>query len=259
MSTHFWPWILGCALLFAPGCAPRTDWYHPEKPKAAFQEDLEKCRRTAEAASRHKTIRGKDPELASYYEALELCLGAKGWSVTPPSAASGSFSPDMGGEFQISENSMRGFGLDIPLPAGVVLTEQPVLPTGNVRQRVWAGAPVEGGSIHLAFQVAATSMEQVDYPINPPFFVYSRHSGTTRTEPTWTAFAGRYDEAWVGGIGIYRLLKDHNRRIISVVTWPLPEPEAPPREGLRLTDNQKQAMDRGVTRWTAWLQDWDAI
>jgi hypothetical protein len=228
----------GCAGL---GAAGRTAW---DKPGGGALE-LEVDRRDCAALPLPR------PAALAAADQADACMRAKGWlrAAAAPDDA-GAVSPGL--EPVVSENgAVAILGRTAALPPGYVLAGS-VLATdlGPAAARSLAfGGPADG-SLELAGQRSSGDLGQEPYPVPEGAFPYDRGR-----EPglSWTVFCGRLGDGLYAGLGAYRTI-DRRSRIVVAAAAPLPPAAAPAPPGLRLSADQRAAVERFAAAWLAWLR-----
>lgn len=253
-SSPILPALLVCLLLFLSGCGTKERWYKSGHYQADFDKDSLECETIAREMARQATMTGKSEDPAIFVSSFNNCLSKKGWSNHPQTIQ------DLPGQEKNTrlavpdQGKVQGFGRTIQMPQGFTLLAESSQVAGPFTAQNFQWAGDDSTFITVVFQKTTTqSFDPIDYVVVDPFFLYER--GKDEKKPDllrWAVFAGEIKKNWVVGLGSY-VLVNKNERIIVVVTRPLPNPEAEPLPGLRLGKRQREAAERFMEKWLAWL------
>lgn len=246
-------------LALAACSGKQQTWYNPGKTQADFDRVSQECEIIGREIGRQSTMTGTLDQEA-YALAYTSCLNAKGWSSVPPTMAGGSIDTvpqEFFAEYR-TDGTVSGFGESIHIPDGFRLARNTVGVSGATRQQNLFFEGPEDTFINLVYQKAEkTVFMATDFPVNSPFFLYETGAGEHDSDRLrWSLSAGKIGEDWVAVLGGYLLLGKHER-ITIVVTKGIPSQNDLPPEGLRITAEQRNAVEGFKSRWVEWLKEQD--
>ncbi|WP_457574897.1 hypothetical protein [Desulfolithobacter sp.] len=256
-TISIYPLLFLCLLL--AGCAGSESWRKPGGTQASFNLDSRECRLIGEkiALLHSETGRSVDPVYAA--RAYEQCMAAKGWrrqqggngASRDTGVESGNGLLPVLAEVQ-GTDTLVGFDQRIVVPSGFGMLPAKKMRVGPTVMEQFFWQNDTGTFITIIFQENnQTSFEQIGYPVNPPYSLYTAGSAAGGLLQ-WAAFWGQVKEDWVMGLGAYYHVSD-NRRIIVVVTSPLGAPRTTPPKNVTLSQEQYHQIDAFTSQWQQWL------
>ena len=258
-TRHIYP-VLLLALLLLAGCAGSESWQKPGGTQASFNLDSRECRLIGEKIALLHSETGKSVDPVYAARAYEECMAAKGWRRQQGGelASPGVAAKDAAGSLPVlaqveGGDTLVGFGQRIVVPSGCRMLPARKMRVGPTVMEQFFWQKDDGTFITIIFQENnQTSFEQIGYPVNPPYALYTSGSaagGLLR----WAAFWGQIQDDWVMGLGAYYHVSD-GRRIITVITSPLGPPESTPPPNVTLSREQYHQIDAFVDQWQSWLE-----
>ncbi|BCO09721.1 hypothetical protein GF1_20970 [Desulfolithobacter dissulfuricans] len=261
IKTIFANPVLLLALFLLAGCAGSESWQKPGGTQASFSLDSRECRLIGEKIAQLHSETGKSVDPVYTARAYEECMRAKGWrrqlqagEPAWPDVAAQAGSGSLPALAQVHEGHiLLGFGQRIVVPPGFRMLPAQKMRVGPTVMEQFFWQNDAGTVIVLIFQENnQTSFEQIGYPVNPPYSLYTSGSGAGGLLQ-WAAFWGQIKDDWVMGLGAYYHVSD-SRRVITVITSPLGPPESTPPPNVTLSREQYHQIDAFADQWQSWLE-----
>jgi len=249
--------ILLCFSAISYGCGGgSTTWYKEGGTQREFDIDSRECEQIATSQALEKSDRGDRYDPGIYSEYYNRCLTVlKGWGTTPLTQAAQP--PSTEKLFLVTENTIKGFGLDISVPTEftpINRSDKQLGPTA-MDSLLW-GSP-SGTYINIIFQLGKGKawFQTTDYLLPSGYSLYSindKSSGSLTSR--WSYFFGKADNQFIKGAGAY-LFVDKKKRCIIVVTSTMAAPTEEPPDGLSLSENQYVEMEDFIKTWDPWIEE----
>ncbi len=237
------------AMVVMAGCGSSQLWYQPGHNQVDFDLDHQECLRSAQETARQSGITGQKMVLETLDVAYANCLFSRGWTHTPPGEDQ-THAHQTAVPVPVDQNRITVFDRQFAVPLEFKLVSHQMGGFQDVKMQTLVFQKNEAVFLNMVIQeTVSRKFDPIDYPVQPPFFVYDRGTAEKDGIPlNWTVFSGEFQKNWVAGIGAYYFVGE-KKRVSIVLTKSISSQQQSPPKGLRLTRDQKTQVDAFVDQW----------